>query len=324
MASISVRGRYWRARITYGDRVFSKTFDTKREAEEWATAEEERIRSGIEPRSTELTCRQLFERYAAEVSPAKGGVKWELIRLRRFGREFEGPAAALDGPTLADWRDARLRDVSPASVNRDLNLIGAVWTRAIKEWRLGLTINPVHQIQRPRNPAHRTRRVSDDELAAVIAALGWKRDRAPETLRQWIAWTAAFAVETAMRRGEILGMEWRHVHARHVHLPRTKNGTTRDVPLSSKARALLDMLTPGAGAVAGMVPTTHLSYWKVATAKAGLRDMHFHDLRREATTRMAPKFRDAMELSRVTGHRDLRSLGVYFQPDVEDLSRKLD
>ena len=324
MATVTKRGRFWRVRIRVGGLDINKTFDTQVEAVAWGDAEEARIRAGIQPQTQGLRCRDLFERYADQVSPGKGGARWEVIRLRRFCREFPGLAADLDGPALADWRDARLRTVSTASVNRDLNLLGAVWTRAIKEWRLGLTINPVHQIQRPAQPENRTRRVSDDELTAIVHQLGWQDDRPPADINEWIAWCACLALETAMRRGEILGLEWRHVHAQHLHLPRTKNGRPRDVPLSSRARALLALLQPGAGPVVPVHPGTFLVYWTEAVRGAGLVDLNFHDLRREATTRMAPKFRDALELSRVTGHRDVRSLGVYFQPAVEELSRKLD
>lgn len=324
MASISPRGRFWRVRVRVKGVTRTKTFDTRREAEEWAAQEEADIAASLEPKARELTCPVLFDRYAKEVSPKKGGARWEIIRLRALSRSFPGLASALDGPALADWRDERLKEVSAAAVNRDLNLIGAVFTRAIKEWRLGLTINPVHQIQRPPQPASRTRRVTDAELAIVVLELGWDREKQPGDIRKWIAWTACLAIETAMRKSELLNMSWEHVHERHVHLPRTKNGRARNVPLSSRARALLGLLERGDGVVIPVQSGTFDAYWRQAVAGTGLDDLHFHDLRREATTRMAPKFRDALELSRVTGHSDIRSLGVYFHPDVESLADKLD
>jgi integrase len=78
-----------------------------------------------------------------------------------------------------------------------------------------------------------------DRLQALSSRRGWP-------LGQHIL---LCAVETAMRRGEILGMEWQHVHERHVHLPRTKNGTARNVPLSSRARALIGLLQRREGRV---------------------------------------------------------------------------
>jgi integrase len=325
MASVKPRGRYWTARIRKPGINLHKTFDTKAEAEAWSAAEEAKIEAGEwKPPSATLTIADLFDRYSREVSPHKGNPEFDTYRLVALAKMLRGPVESCDAARLAEWRDERLKQVSPGSVNRELGLIGAVFTRAIKEWRLPIAVNPVHQIMRPRNPPHRTRRVTDAELAVVVRQLGWDRVSAPETLYQWVAWIACLGLETAMRRGEMLSMTWANVHDRHVHLPKTKNGHARNVPLSSGARALFGLLERGEGQIVPLKPNTFEQYWIRAVKATGIKDLHMHDLRHEATTRMAPKFRDAMELSRVTGHRTLAALQMYYHPDVEDLSRKLD
>ena len=158
MPSVARRGRYWRARVRIKGVQFSRTFDTEVEARSWATEEERRLIAG-EPAATDgLTIGALFDRYVREVSPTKSNLAWETIQLRALSRQLSGKVSDIDGARLAEWRDLRLRQVSPGSVNRDLGLLGAVFTRAIKEWRLPILVNPVHQIMRPRNPPHRTRR----------------------------------------------------------------------------------------------------------------------------------------------------------------------
>ena len=120
-----------------------------------------------------------------------------------------------------------------------------MFKRAKMEWRLPIEpANPAHQIIRPAsNPPHRERRVTDDELDTVVRQLGWDETAAPDLLTEWVAWCATwFALQTAMRRGEILSMEWKHVKERYVHLPITKNGDARNVPLSSKGRELFGLL----------------------------------------------------------------------------------
>lgn len=329
MPSIVQRGLSWRAFIRMRGQSIARTFDTESQAREWANKAEARIRDGakraqIVRAPSSQTVAGLFERYAAEVSPGKRGWKWEQIRLRSFCRdpEFSTQSAIFDAADLAAWRDRRLRSVTPATVNRELNLISAVFSRAIKEWRLPLRINPVRDIQRPPQPRERTRRVSDDERDAVIRELGWDGVSRPDDLMAWTGWAFLFALETAMRQGEILGMRWADVRGRSVHLQQTKNGHPRDVPLSSRAMALLWLLERGTGRVCPLETGTCGAYFREAARGAGIDDLHFHDSRHEAITRFASRL-SIMELARVSGHRDTRQLLGYFNPRTEELADKL-
>lgn len=129
-----------------------------------------------------------------------------------------------------------------------------------------------------------------------------------------------------MRRGELLSLRWEHVDlARHIaHLPTTKNGESRTVPLSSRAVAVLDALPRS---VDGRVfPITHDALkmaWNRTTARAGIENLHFHDPRHEATTRLAERVANVIEPAAITDHKDLRMLQRYYHPRPEDLARKL-
>ena len=332
MPSIARRGPVWRAMVRKAGLSLTRTFDTEAEARQWAAREEARIAKGVPvPTVVKLspapTVAELMARYASEVSPDKGGWRWEVIRLRRMAKEFDIQAADLDGALVAQWRDMRLKTVSTSTVNRELNLISAVMSRAIKEWRLPLAVNPVHTIQRPKMPANRRRRVPDGDKAAILAQLGWDGVTPPTGRREWVAWAFCLALETMMRKGEILRLTWDHVHLdrRYAHLPKTKNGHPRNVPLSSRAVALLAMLTPSDRG-AHVVPVhsgTFGKYFTRAARVAGVKDIHFHDSRREALTTLAPKFGNPMDLGAASGHRDSRSLRIYYEPDVSDLAAKL-
>ncbi len=333
MATIYQRGTVWRAQIRRKGQKLARTFDSQAEAEAWVAKEEARLVAGakatqIQAMPSSVTVAALFAKYAAEISPSKGGCRWEQIRLARLARDFDGiQATALDGAGMAEWRDKRLKQVSAASVNRELALIGSVFTRAIKEWRLPILANPVHQIMRPKKPKHRTRRVSDAERATIIRYLGWDGKSEPKDIRQRVAWGFCLALETMMRQGEILRLTWQHVHLdrKFCHLPDTKNGDERNVPLSSDAIRLLEILTRGPD-TARVLPVNAGTFgilFREAVNDAEIADLHFHDARREALTRASKKLSNVAELARASGHRDLRSLMVYYEPEAEYLADKL-
>lgn len=340
MATYQKRGAAWRAQVRMRGQALSATFDTREEARAWALRQEAKLQQGAVARKGEAVFQapaDLFHRYAAEVSPGKRGCRWELVRLEALARvpAFNKPLRDFGPEEVGRWRDARLEAVSASTVNRDLNLVSAVFTRAIKEWRCGLRENPVHLVSRPKNPPARKRRVSEAEMLAIRAALGWDGKAAPATLSQWIAWTHALAVETAMRKGEILGLAWPRVRLAEAYVEllageavggegQTKTGKGRLVPLSKRARALFAMLPGGEGRVVPVAPGTHDALFRRAVKAAGLVDLRFHDSRREATTRIAPKVGNVLDLARITGHRDPRQLSDYYAPDASELAEKLD
>jgi len=335
MASIIQRGRAWRAMVVRRGQRVSATFDTRAGAERWAIHTEAAILDGakveaIQPRLGN-TVEALFKRYGEQISPTKRGCRWEQIRLSMLARDFaifRGSVESLDATALSEWRDARLANKSAHTVNRELNLISAVMNVAKKEWRTpGVKENPVHAISRPPVPRPRKQRVSEEQRKTICDALGWDGISQPKDAKQWVAFAFALALETAMRKGEIVRIRWRDVRLekRHIHLPLTKNGDERNVPLSSKAVALILMLRHGEPAE-HLVPVSIGNLDKLmrrARDATGLREVRFHDSRREAATVMSKRLSNVLELAAVTGHRSLHVLKGYYEPSPEDLADKL-
>lgn len=198
---------------------------------------------------------------------------------------------------------------------------------ARREWGW-LRVNPVSDVRRPAPTPARTRRPTAEETEKLLHTLGYSRETFPKTASARVGAAYLFAIETAMRAGEICGLEWQHVNEQHVHLPLTKNGYARDVPLSAEARRIIEQLRSFNGDEEGTVfDVTAASLdalFRKARARACIEDLHFHDTRREALTRLSKIF-DVMELARISGHRDLRVLqNVYYAPTVGDLAAKLD
>ncbi len=147
-----------------------------------------------------------------------------------------------------------------------------------------------------------------------------------------------------MRQGEIISLMWGNIDLdmATAHLALTKNGGARTVPLSCKAVSILRELPRS---IDGRVfPTTQNALkiaWQWALVRARkdyekdckrageildpgfLQDLTYHDLRHEATSRIAEKLSNILELSSVTGHKDLQMLKRYYHPRAEDLAKKL-
>lgn len=209
-----------------------------------------------------------------------------------------------------------MTEVAPASVAREMNLLKSVlrYARTELEW---IRADPMADIRRPGGHRARDRRVSDDELERMRLALGWVADVPPANASQRIAVMMLVAVETAMRSGELCSLTWDQVQAKFVRLDKTKNGDAREVPLSRRARALLDLLPRDGATVFGVSDALRDALWRKARARAEIVGMTFHDLRHEAVTRLARKL-DVLDLSRMSGHRDLVSLQWFrvFAPDA--------
>jgi len=343
MAYIRKRGKRWHAEICRtsqdGQQIReSASRSTKAEAVAWAEQREAEIAGGAVVIAKRTTFGQLLERYAAEVSPTKRGERWERIRIQALvhGRPDSFPAAPpdpiaavrladLDARHIAAWRDRRLRSVSSASVRREWSLLSNACSIAVKEWSL-LEKNPMLTVKRPRGSEPSTRRPSEDEIERILYCLGYDRNATPQTKTARVGAAYRFAIETAMRAGEIAGLEWRDVEMARRYL-RTRGKTpaaTREVPLSSEALEVLDQLASVRdGQSVFMVSTASIdALFRKAKAKAGVENLTFHASRHEAITRLARVF-DVLELARIVGHRDLRMLLVYYNPSAEDLSGKL-
>ena len=129
-----------------------------------------------------------------------------------------------------------------------------------------------------------------------------------------------------MRRGELLALNWGHVRSenRTCYLPVTKNGSSREIPLSLKGLQILHELPRSFNSRVFPLSATALrGLWSRAIRRAGLIDLRFHDLRHEATSRFYEKGLNVMEVAAITGHKDLRMLQRYTHLRAEDLAKKL-
>lgn len=319
MASIRKRGTAWRAELYKDGKRESQTFPTKQQAAAWAQQREAEL---IGVRLPEHTVKDALRRYAREVAPKHRGERWEITRLGLLERDRIASVRlpALRPIHLAEWRERRLQAVSGASVRREMNLLQSVFKACRREWGW-LAVDPLKDVDRPPNPPSRRRRISQDEIDRMTLALGYDGG-APETVSDRVAMAFLFAVETAMRSGEILALTWSDVGEKSVELRTSKNGDRRRVPLSPAARDLLALLPRGSASVFDLNGGVRDALFRKARDRAKIQNLHFHDSRAEAIWRLSKKL-DVMELARVIGHRDLKSLLFYYETSADDLADRL-
>ncbi|AIT20297.1 MULTISPECIES: site-specific integrase [pseudomallei group] len=324
----------------------TKTFISRKEAEAWAARIEAEMLAGSFSSPTESSKTPLSElliRYGREISPEKKGEALELLRIKKLLADpiSQVKISALNGVAVAQYRNRRLtgngqqKPVSGSTVNRELTLLSHVISIASKEWGFHIPVNPVSQIRRPKENRARNRRLHGDEEKRLLTELE-PSQRAESGVYQpggcrnkYVLPVVILAIETAMRRSEILSLRWPDVHLadRYVRLHDTKNGEARDVPLSRRAVQTLSKLSNGprhsSGRVLPITPEALKKAFVRACERAGIVDLHFHDLRHEATSRIAERLDNVLELSAVTGHKTVQMLKRYYHPRATDLARKL-
>jgi len=292
----------------------SKTFKLKAKAVEWAYA--------MEAGKFEADKHLFSEALDDYAKVCKN--RWEEIRLNKFKRELEfssKPIASIVPADIAKWRDSS--KLQGSTIRREMVLLNAVFEIARKEWQW-IENNPLDDVKRPSDNPHRKRLISPDEFSIMADTLGYDAHEKCVTDDSQVALCMFIAEQTGMRSGEIVSLEWNQVDldGRKVHLDKTKNGDSRDVPLTLKAVELFKQL-PTKGKCFTITDSQRDFLFRSARKSAGLSGFVFHDTRHNACTWMAKKV-DNITLAKIMGHRNPKSLMVYYNPDASDIAPMLD
>ncbi|QDC90067.1 site-specific integrase [Candidatus Methylopumilus universalis] len=323
MASIRARSNKWQARIIRkGHPTIAKTFLTRQDAEKWARSLEIEIDRGtyINKSYAEKTqFKEILQKYLNDVVPQMRSAETQAIRVRKLMKHpiAEVNMAQLSPKHLANYRDERLKVIKPNTVIRELAILSSVINHARREWGLHIE-NPVAMIKKPPMPQGRDRVINNEELNRLFIQL--------EKISTWYKPLVEFALETAMRRGELISLLWENVNFEKsvIFLPLTKNGDSRYVPLSIKAIRILKSLPRDIeGRVFPLNKGTVSILFLRAARRAQVEDFHFHDLRHMALTNLSERFPNILELAAISGHKELRMLQRYVHIKAENLVCKL-
>jgi len=333
---------YWQAKIRRkGYPAQSKTFRTKAEAEAWARSIESEMDRGAYISSTlaeQITLKKLAQQFENEFAPHHyRGKAWRFKLERLVERLGSYSLVALTPQVISKYRDDRLSDpdarysrnlthaprVAPATVKSEIDLLSKLLDVAQKEFGIPLqTGNPARSIRKPRGANSRDRRLKPQEWDAL--------ERECKASRNVYLWPAVlFAVETAMRQGEMLGLSHEDIDRdRRLALlldpTKIKTEEPRAVPLTSAALAVLNKLPSDKGKLFPFGRGTLYKAFESACKRAGIEDYTWHDLRHEALSRLAERGDlSVLELAAVSGHKTLQMLKRYTHLQAENLARKL-
>jgi len=326
MATFRKRGNLqWEARIRRkGWPVTCKTFETKSDAEAWAREIEGEMDRGVFVSRTEAentTLSEAFDRYIAEYLPRLANFRREKSRAlalqkRALASRF---LASIRGKDIADFiKERESEGVTPNTVRLDLAMISRLFSVSASDWGMESLSNPVAKVNKPKLPGGRTRRLEGEEETKLLKAC-------PPPFRRVIR----FALATAMRREEISRLTWDNVdmERRSAHLPKTKNGEARTVPLSPDALEVLREVLAEEGNngwVFYMSPDAITQAMERARNLAGITGLTFHDLRHEAISRLFENTDlDVMEIKTISGHRSMQMLARYSHLRAHRLADRL-
>ncbi len=246
-----------------------------------------------------------------EFKRAKGkrSVRHDEYRLKKINAWFgaDTPITEVTAQRIAQYDRARVteksrrkRPVMPATVNRELSILRHL-LRLCEEWGY---IEKVPRIRLAPEPEGRLRFLAEDEIVRLLAAC--ERSRNP-----YLSTIVTIALNTGMRKGEILGLEWDRVDfSRGVVLAeKTKSGRRREVPMNRDVYDALSKLPPvrerllfrkRTGAAWGNIRTA----FERACQEAKLEEFHFHDLRHTCASWLIMKGRSLKEVQELLGHRE--------------------
>ena len=314
MASYRKRHGKWQVQVRsteYGST--SKTFYKKTDAKRWAVEQETLMQTNQWFRGNikGLTLGDLIQKYKTEVTPQKRSWASEARRLVRLLKETELMTVTMAEAKpfhFAAYRDKRLL-AGARTCQYDLVLLRHAWNLASIEWGWPLGENPITKIRFPRTNPPRERRLKPGEYDKLLTASSKRKS--------WFLYPMiVLAVETGMRRGELLGLKWSHIDwsRSRVLLPLTKNGKSRWVPLSERASECLRTMNGRDDST--IFPISDAAFrhaWDRLKKRTEITDLTFHDLRHEAISRMFEAGQSIPKVMSISGHKTVSQLFRYIQ-----------
>lgn len=326
MATIRKHREKWQVQIRRaGVRPMSKSFTLRKDALEWARHIErqaDRQELPTDPKALQsVTFGDLIRRYRDTVSPRKKTARAETYVLNAFlsHKICSRRLSELRTEDFAGYRDDRLKVIQPTSLKRELTPVRHLFEVAREEWGLPLKENPLLKLKLEAPDQPRERRLRPGELDVILSEAQRCRNKLMVPIIRW-------ALATAMRRGEIVRMKWSNLNReqRTLLIPDTKNGQSRTIPLSAAAMGLLDEQDQANDHIFPIAGNAVRLAWEKLKIRAGIEDLHFHDLRHEAISLFFEMGLTVPEVALISGHKDMRMLFRYSHATRQNILKQFD
>ena len=323
MASIRRRNGKYQVQIRVGSYSRSQSFHKLNDAKSWARKEEELAeqRRYLGSKYEPCNLAEILVRYLRDVTPHKRSCDTERIVLQAWLKEawVSEPLPQLNAAAIAEYRDRRLASVKPATLKRQLNIVKHACATAEREWDWLSPLSLLRRVTLPKNKDYVVTRITaDDEHALIEAAKQSRTSNLSELL--------ILAIETAMRRGELLALDWQDIdlERRELLVRRSKNGKSRTIPLTARAhRTLANMNSDWSKPVFPLSANAVRLAFERVRRRTGFKDVRFHDLRHEAISRLFERGLTTPEVALLSGHKTVSQLFRYAHADIGRVSRLL-
>ena len=304
-----------------GRRVREPASKRKAEAEEMLEARKTDIKRGEFrlPGKRKIKFEKFAQEYMEYAKLNKRSWMRDEISLKHLLPHFKGmPLLKINPKHIEDYKRKRLDKVKPATINRELTLLKFMFSLA-KKWKYA-NENPVKEVKFFQERQLVIHTLTKEEALKLIAVAG-------EHLKPIIM----LALNTGMRRGEILNLRWNDVDfdRRFIYIKETKSGVMRKVPMNSLVIEALSKLERKNSFVF-QNPKTNERLKHIRTAfytarrKAGIEDFRFHDLRHTAATWMVAEGIDLVTVKEILGHADIKTTMRYAHPTPENKRKAVD
>lgn len=223
----------------------------------------------------------------------------DLSLMRQLNKEFETKAIQeITTWQIEKYKARRKDEVRPASVNREISLVKHMYTKAI-EWGK-CKENPTKKVKRLKGEVKRVRFLMPDEAQRLLS-------NCADHLKPIVT----VALNTGMRRGELLGLRWNQINFEQgiITLLDTKNDERRDVPMNETVKAVLREVEKKGSYIFcdgnGENFSTVRRSFETALRKSGIEDFRFHDLRHCFASTLVMEGVDIMTVKELLGHKTL-------------------
>ena len=336
MASIIKRGNAWFAQIRRkGHKSISKTCPTKGSAQEWAR-KIEREMDTLDFKDTRslgsITLGELIDRYTREIGGTKPFGRSKVFVLASLKAKLGAIylSALTEERLMVFINERKGEGAGGVTIGMDLSYLGSIYKVAKQLWKLPVNAEFIscaranlEYLGMSTKSKERDRRPTDDEIIRITDHfLAKKRQKIP------MPDLIQFAIETAMRTGEIINLKWadlnqseRTIVIRDRKHPQEKIGNDQVVPLLGNAFSIAMRQPRKSGRIFPVTEGTIGSIFPRACNVLSIEDLHFHDLRHEGISRLFEQGYRIEQVALVSGHKDWKMLARYTQVRAKDLHR---
>ena len=309
MASIRKRKGKYQVQVRIRGKGTSATFQTLDLARRWARSKELEFEKNLKVGMQYIpkTLQEILIKYKETVIPHKRSASSETFLINAFMKNKWAalPLNMLSAAQIAEYRDKRLLSVKPSTISREFGIVKHALHVAKLEWDWDVPIDLFAGIRLPQIHQRAVRRINDHDLKSLL-------EEASKHSNMYLKPIILIAINTAMRRGEILSLKWSDIDLKRslINIDNTKTGYARSIKINDDVKIILKNLEIIDERVFPIsINSLRLCYQRLCN-KLNIK-IRFHDFRHEAISRLFEQNLSIPHIASISGHRTVSQLFRY-------------